>query len=158
MHRFIPKLLTLLVLFAPAAMMSEADARPARGGGGAARTSVNRGSYNRSANVNRNYNANRNVNRNVNYNRNVNVNVDRHYGGYGYGRGYGYGYGYGYHPVARAGAAVATAAVVGSVVASLPGSCYATNIGGVVYQRCGSAYYQPRYYGSSVSYVVVNPY
>jgi hypothetical protein len=160
MHRSLTKIVTLLVLAAPVAMVTEAAARPVRGG---TRTSV--GSYNRSAsvdrsaNVNRNYNANvsRNYNNNVNVHRDIDVDVDRHYGGYGYGHGYGYNY----HPAARAAAvgtaAVATAAVVGSVVSTLPPSCVATNVGGVVYQQCGSSWYMPRYYGSSVQYVVVNP-
>lgn len=66
-----------------------------------------------------------------------------------------------YHPVARAavvtGAAVATAAVVGSVVRTLPPQCTSVVVGGVAYQQCGSAWYQPRYAGSQVTYVVVNP-
>lgn len=66
-----------------------------------------------------------------------------------------------YHPVARAavvtGAAVATAAVVGSVVRTLPPHCSAVVVGGVTYQQCGNAWYQPRYAGSQVTYVVVNP-
>jgi hypothetical protein len=120
--------------------------RGARGGGaaragGGARTSVNHG-----ANVNRNAN----VNQNVNVNRNVHVDVDRGYGGYG-----------GYHPVARGVAvgatAAVTAAVVGSIVYSLPPSCTAVVTHGVTSQQCGSSWYQPRYYGSQVSYTVVNP-
>jgi hypothetical protein len=66
-----------------------------------------------------------------------------------------------YHPVARAavvtGAAVATAAVVGSAVRTLPPHCTPVVVGGVAYQQCGSAWYQPRYAGSQVTYVVVNP-
>ena len=66
-----------------------------------------------------------------------------------------------YHPVARAavvtGAAVATAVVVGSVVRSLPPSCTSVVVGNVAYQQCGHTWYQPRYAGSEVSYVVVNP-
>ena len=66
-----------------------------------------------------------------------------------------------YRPVARAavvtGAAVATAAVVGSVVNTLPPSCHSTVVGNVAYQQCGSSWYQPRYSGSDVTYVVVNP-
>jgi hypothetical protein len=151
-HRNVHTFLALLVIATPIAALSDAEARPVRGG---ARTSVGGGSYTRSANVNRNTNVSRNVNRNVNVHRDLDVDVDRHYGGWGYGAGYGS------HPVARAaavtGAAVATAAVVGSVVSSIPPSCVATHVGGVVYQRCGSTWYQPRYYGSSVSYVVVNP-
>lgn len=66
-----------------------------------------------------------------------------------------------YHPVARAavvtGAAVATAAAVGTVVRTLPPHCTSVVVNGVAYQQCGSAYYQPRYAGSQVTYVVVNP-
>jgi hypothetical protein len=66
-----------------------------------------------------------------------------------------------YRPVARAVVATAavatTAVVVGSVVRSLPPSCSSVVVGGVAYQQCGSAWYQPRYAGSTVNYVVVNP-
>jgi hypothetical protein len=64
-------------------------------------------------------------------------------------------------PVARAAvvttAAVATTAVVGAAVRTLPPSCSAVAVGGVAYQHCGNAWYQPRYAGSEVSYVVVTP-
>jgi hypothetical protein len=64
-------------------------------------------------------------------------------------------------PVARAvvatAAVVATVAVVGSVVNSLPPSCSTVMVGNVTYQQCGSSWYQPRYAGSQVTYVVVNP-
>lgn len=66
-----------------------------------------------------------------------------------------------YHPVARAavvtGAAVATAVAVGTVVRSIPPSCTSVVVGNVAYQQCGSTWYQPRYAGSQVTYVVVNP-
>jgi hypothetical protein len=66
-----------------------------------------------------------------------------------------------YRPVARAAvvtaAAVGTAVVVGSVVRSLPPSCSSVMVGNVAYQQCGNTWYQPRYAGSEVSYVVVNP-
>src|SRR4029079_10938195 len=64
-------------------------------------------------------------------------------------------------PVARAAvttdAVLGTAAVVGSVVASLPPSCVTTMIGNVAYQQCGSTWYRPQYAGSQVTYVFVNP-
>ena len=64
-----------------------------------------------------------------------------------------------YHPVARAavvtGAAVATAVAVGTVVHSIPPSCTKVIVGNVAYQQCGSTWYQPRYAGSQVTYVVV---
>ena len=151
----------LLLLFATNIMIGQ------RGGGhvarGNAQTSVNRGgnanaNVNRNANVNQNANINRNVNvndnRNVNVNRNVDVNVR---GGY-YGGGY-YGGGCCYHPVATAAAVtaatVATAAVVGSMVNTLPPSCSAVSVNGLTYQQCGSTWYQPQFVGSSTSYVVV---
>ena len=66
-----------------------------------------------------------------------------------------------YRPVARTAAVVGTAAVtaaaVGSAVRSLPPQCTAVTVGGATYQQCGSTWYQPRYAGSQVTYVVVNP-
>jgi hypothetical protein len=46
---------------------------------------------------------------------------------------------------------------VGSAVRTLPPHCTPVVVGGVAYQQCGSAWYQPRYAGSQVTYVVVNP-
>ena len=90
-----------------------------------------------------------NVN-NVNVDRNVNVNVEGHGGCCG-------GWDNDYHPVATAavvGAGIAvTSAVIGSMVQSVPPSCVPMNYGGMVYQQCGSTWYQPQ--GSQ--YVVVNP-
>jgi hypothetical protein len=131
------------------------------GSRGAARTSVNVSGGARGRSGNRAYVSH---NTNINSNRNVNVNVHRdvdvHHGGY-YGGGSYYGGGCCYHPVATAAAVTAatmvTAAVVGSIVNSLPPSCAAVVVNGLTYQECGSAWYQPRYAGSSVSYVVVNP-
>jgi len=98
----------------------------------------------RRANVNRNRNTNVNVNRNRNTNVNVNVNHNR--GRY-------------YHPVGTAlavGAAVAvTAAVVGSIVNTLPSGCTTIINGGIAYQQCGSVWYQPQYAGNNVTYVVI---
>jgi len=106
------------------------------------RTSVNN-------NRNTNVNSNRNTNVNVNSNRNVNVDIDmdndRHH----------------HHPVGTAvavtTAAVVTAAVVGSVVYTVPPSCVPVQIGNAIYQQCGTTWYQPQYVGSSVQYVVINP-
>lgn len=65
------------------------------------------------------------------------------------------------HPIARTaavvGTAAVTAAVVGSVVHSIPPSCSSTVVGNVAYQHCGSTWYRPQYMGSTVNYVVVNP-
>lgn len=130
-----------------------------RGSRGAARTSVSRSSsasVNRNVDVNRNVNANRNVdvnrnvgvNRNIDVDRDIDVDVDRRYGG---------GYGCCYHPVARTAAAVTTAAVIGSMVYSLPSSCQEISVNGLTYQQCGSTWYQPQFSGSSVTYIVVNP-
>lgn len=92
-----------------------------------------------------NVNANRNTN--VNANRNVNVNVDNHGGGWDNN----------YRPVATAvavtGAVAVTAAVVGSMVRSVPANCVPVNYGGLVYQQCGNTWYQPQ----GGQYVVINP-
>ena len=90
-----------------------------------------------------------NVN-NVNVDRNVNVNVNNNgcCGG---------GWDNDYHPIATAaavGTAVAvTSAVIGSMTRTVPAGCVPMNYGGVVYQQCGSTWYQPQ--GSQ--FVVVNP-
>ena len=110
------------------------------------------------ASRNTNVHANRNVN--VNSNRNVNVNVDRDvhvHGGY-YGGGCCYS---SYHPVATAAAvtatAMVTAAVVGSIVNTVPAGCSTVVVNGFAYQQCGSTWYQPQISGSSTTYIVVNP-
>ena len=64
----------------------------------------------------------------------------------------------GWHPVATVATVAVTAAVIGSVVNTLPPSgCYPVQIGPTLYQQCGSYWYQPQYYGTTVQYVVVNP-
>jgi hypothetical protein len=103
---------------------------------------------------------NNNVNVNVNKNTNVNQNVNVHGSGGYYGPPGGY-YGappryYGPSPVAVVAGAVATAVVVGAIVASLPPNCTDVIANGVVYHNCGGTYYQPQYSGSNVTYVVVN--
>ncbi|AQV93666.1 hypothetical protein BJN34_07140 [Cupriavidus necator] len=120
-----------------------------RGGGGAQVGNVRadaRTNNVRSTSVN-SVNANRNVN--INTNRNVSVNVDTHGGCCG-------GWDNDYHPVATAAAVTATvavtAAVVGSVVRSVPPSCVPVSYGGMVYQQCGSTWYQPQ----GTQYVVVH--
>lgn len=91
----------------------------------------------------------RNRNTNVNVNKNVNVDVDR--------RGCCGGWDDDYHPIATAAAVTATvavtSAVVGSIVRSVPANCVPVNYGGIIYQQCGSTWYQPQ--GSQ--YVVINP-
>jgi len=117
---------------------------------------------NRNANVNQNANVNRNVNvnqntnanRNVNVNQNTNVNVNRNVnvsGGY-----YGPSYHSGPSVAGVVAATVVTAAVVGTVVRSLPPSCTTVYANGFAYQNCGGTYYQPQYQGSNVTYIVVN--
>ena len=105
-----------------------------------------RTSVNKNTNVNRNTNVNVDKNVNVNTNRHVDVDVDVDRD---------------YHPVGTAlavGATVAvTSAVIGSVVNSVPPSCVPVQIGNVLYQQCGSTWYQPQYVGTSVQYVVIAP-
>ena len=132
-------------------------ARAAGGGGGGARAAgTSGGGARQSAQVNNSQADTRTNNvrstsvNNVNVDRDVNVNVEGHGGCCG-------GWDNDYHPVAAAaavGTAVAvTSAVVGSMVRSVPPSCVPVNYGGMVYQQCGSTWYQPQ--GSQ--YVVVNP-
>ncbi|CAG2159840.1 hypothetical protein [Cupriavidus numazuensis] len=82
---------------------------------------------------------------NVNVNRNVNVNVERH-GGWDDD----------YHPIATAAAVTATvavtSAVIGSIVRSVPPGCVPVNYAGLVYQQCGTTWYQSR----GPEFVVVN--
>jgi hypothetical protein len=125
---------------------------------GTARTKVTRsggGNVNRNTNVNRNVN----VNHNVNVHRDVDVNV-HHSGGY-YG-GYHGGCCYNdYHPVATAAAvtatAMVTAAVIGSIVNTVPAGCSSIVVNGIGYQQCGSTWYQPQFSGTQTTYIVVNP-
>ena len=132
---------------APQAAVS--GARATAGGGARQSAQVNNSRADARTNNVRSSSVN-NVN-NVNVDRNVNVECRRArrllYGGWDND----------YHPVAAAaavGAAVAvTSAIVGSMVRSVPPSCVPVNYGGMVYQQCGSTWYQPQ--GSQ--YVVVNP-
>ena len=146
--------LTVFVL-ASFAMEPVAEAFRGGGGGGGARGGAGGGGARQSAQVN-NTRADVRTNdvrstsvNNVNVDRNVNVHVD--------GGGCCGGWNNAYHPVARGvavGAAVAvTAAAVGSMVATVPAECAPVNYGGMVYQQCGTTWYQPQ--GSQ--YVVVNP-
>lgn len=107
--------------------------------------SVHRSSH---TSVHRSSRANVHRNTNVNVNRHVDVDVNRR-GRY-------------YHPVATGVAigatAAVTAAVIGSVVNTLPPSGCTTVIrNGIAYSQCGDVWYEPRYSGNSVNYVVVNP-
>jgi len=129
----------------------------AGGGGGGARASAGGGGRQidnsqrdtrtnnvRNTSVN-NVNASRNTN--VNSNRNVNVNVNNN------GGCCGGGWDNDYHPIAAAAVVTATAVAIGSMVRTVPAGCVPVNYGGMVYQQCGSTWYQPQ--GSQ--YVVINP-
>jgi hypothetical protein len=86
---------------------------------------------------------------NVNANKNVNVNVEGNSGCCGWDNDY--------HPVAAAavvGTTMAvTSAVIGSMVRTPPPGCVPVNYGGIVYQQCGTTWYQPQ----GTQYVVINP-
>lgn len=91
---------------------------------------------------------------NVNVNRNVNVNVEGNRGGCCHN-----GWDNDYHPVATAAAITATVAVtsaiVGSIVNAPPPGCVPVNYAGVIYQQCGTTWYQPQ----GAQYVVIgSPY
>jgi len=120
----------------------------AGGGGGGARQNVQ--VNNSRADVRTNNVRSTSVN-NVNVNKNVNVDVDRR-GGCCNG-----GWDNDYHPIATAAAVTATVAVtsaiVGSMVRTVPPGCVPVNYGGMIYQQCGSTWYQPQ--GSQ--FVVINP-
>jgi hypothetical protein len=49
-------------------------------------------------------------------------------------------------------AVVVTSAVVGSMVRTVPVGCVPVNYGGMIYQQCGSVWYQPQ----GTQYVVIN--
>jgi hypothetical protein len=87
---------------------------------------------------------------NVNANKNVNVNVEGNNSGC-------CGWDNDYHPVAAAavvGTTMAvTSAVIGSMVRTPPPGCVPVNYGGIVYQQCGTTWYQPQ----AGQYVVINP-
>ncbi|MFZ4285119.1 hypothetical protein [Variovorax sp. HJSM1_2] len=123
----------------------------AHAGGGGGRSVDARANNVRSSSVNNVNTSNRNTNRNTNINQNVNVNVN-HNGGC-----CGGGWDNDYHPIATAAAVTATvavtSAVIGSMVRTVPAGCVPVNYGGMVYQQCGTTWYQPQ--GSQ--YVVIAP-
>jgi hypothetical protein len=129
--------LTALVLVS-FSMAPAAEAARAGGGGG------NRQIDNSSRDVRTNNVRNTSVN-NVNVNKNVNVNAN--------GGCCNNGWDNDHHPVAAAAAVVGTAAIIGSMVRTVPANCVPINYGGMIYQQCGSTWYQPQ--GSQ--YMVVNP-
>jgi hypothetical protein len=111
-----------------------------------------RASGSKNVNVNKNTNVNRNTN--VNVNKHVDVDVDHHGGYYGGGCCYHSGVG---TAMAVTATAMVTAAVIGSMVNTLPTGCSTVIVNGFAYQQCGSTWYQPQMSGSSTTYVVINP-
>jgi len=131
-----------------------APAEAARDGGGARDGGTRAGGASAKQNAQVN-NSNRDVRtndvrsgsvNNVNVNKNVNVNVDSNQGGCCGGWDND-------HPVAKVAVATATVAAIGSLVRAPPPGCVPVNYGGIVYQQCGTTWYQPQ--GSQ--YVVVGP-
>jgi hypothetical protein len=145
--------LAALTLFVLGSFAMAPVAEAARGGGGGARSGGGGGGNSPAPQVN-NSKADARSNdvrstsvNNVNVNKNVNVNVEG--GGGCCNNGWDND-----HPVARAAVVVgATAAIVGSMVNTVPAGCAPVNYGGIVYQQCGGTWYQPQ--GSQ--FVVVNP-
>jgi hypothetical protein len=107
--------------------------RAGRGGGGG--RSVGNTRHNGNQSVNRN--VNRNVNKNVN--RNIDVDVNHRHNN-------------------NLGAAVVTGLAIGAVVNSISNSssCATHVYSEISYQYCDGVWYQPRYSGSNVTYIVVN--
>ena len=135
----------LTILVAASVAVPPAAAAP-RGGGGGGAKQVNNGNRDARANNVRSTSVN---NVNVNKNVNVNVNVDNRHGGWDND----------YHPVATAVAVTAavavTSAVIGSMVRTVPAGCVPVNYGGMIYQQCGTVWYQPQ---GSQYVVIVAPY
>jgi hypothetical protein len=126
----------------------------AGGGGGRQTAQANNSKADARTNNVRNTSVNNVNNNNVNVNnvnKNVNVNVNSN------GGCCNNGWDNDYHPVATAAAVTAavavTSAVVGSLTRTVPAGCVPINYGGMVYQQCGTTWYQPQ--GSQ--FVVVNP-
>ena len=140
----IAQIISLAIVLATTAATLPANAKEVRSSG--------RGNVNSNHNSNQNKNVNKNTNVNVNQNKNVNIDVDVDHHGHGGGCCY-----HEFHPVAAVATAVITAAVIGSMVNTLPPSCTMVMVNGFAYQQCGSTWYQPQIAGSSTTYIVVNP-
>jgi len=130
----------------PAGGAAASDRMANRGGDRANTGNINSGNRVNTGDINRG-----NINTGNTYNRNVNVDVnDRRYD-----------YDDHYHPVARGvavgAAAAVTAAAIGSTMYSLPPACSPYAYGGYSYYSCGGTYYETRYEGDTVVYVVVEP-
>ncbi|MCJ2178377.1 hypothetical protein [Novosphingobium album (ex Hu et al. 2023)] len=98
-----------------------------------------------------------NANVNVNHNVNVNYNDRGHHGGHYNHHDHWDDWDDHWHPARTAATVAVTAAVVGSIVRSVPPNCSTVAVNGISYSQCGNTWYQPQYSGSSVQYVVVNP-
>ena len=148
-----PLILLILASFAMAPV-AEAAGRGGHGGAGA-RAGDGGGKHNVQASNSRADVRTNNVRstsvNNVNVNKNVNVNVDNR------GGCCNNGWDNDYHPIATAAAVTATvavtSAVVGSMVRTVPAGCVPVNYGGMIYQQCGSTWYQPQ----GPQFIVVNP-
>jgi hypothetical protein len=143
--RFVAPLTFLIVAsFA----VAPATAAPRDGGGG--NRQLNNGKSDVRVNNVRSTSVNNVSNRNVNVNANRNVNVNVNNNG---------GWDNDYHPVATAVAVTAavavTSAVIGSMVRTVPAGCVPVNYRGMIYQQCGSTWYQPQ---GSQYVVIVAPY
>ena len=92
-----------------------------------------------------------NRNRDINIDRDIDVDVDHHGGWYDDHDHW--------HPVATGlavGAAAAVgAAVIGSIVNSVPADCDTLVVNGTSYRHCNGTWYEPRYSGGDVTYIVV---
>jgi len=155
--------LALVGLAAFAVAFSAEAARGGGGGGGggggnrAASAGQQRTAQASNANADKRTNDVRNTsvnnvnvnNNNVNVNRNVNVNVQD---GGCCNNGWDND-----NPIAKAAAVTATvavtSAVIGSMVRTVPPSCVPVSYGGMVYQQCGTTWYQAQ----GPQYIVVNP-
>lgn len=118
-------------------------ASPARNSGGAQRN-VDRGrDVNRSRTVDRD--VNRHVDRDIDVHRDIDIDVDNGWDGHPIAAGVAFGT-----------AAAVTAAAIGSVYYALPPACAPRPYSSITYYYCGNVWYEPRYSGTSITYVVVN--
>jgi len=140
----------LTFLMAASFAVAPATAAPRDGGGG--NRQLNNGNSDVRVNNVRSTSVNNVSNRNVNVNANKNVNVNVNVNNNG-------GWDNDYHPVATAVAVTAavavTSAVIGSMVRTVPAGCVPVNYRGMIYQQCGSTWYQPQ---GSQYVVIVAPY
>jgi hypothetical protein len=138
----------LTFLIAASFAVAPATAAPRDGGGG--NRQLNNGKSDVRVNNVRSTSVNNVSNKNVNVNANRNVNVNVNNNG---------GWDNDYHPVATAVAVTAavavTSAVIGSMVRTVPAGCVPVNYRGMIYQQCGSTWYQPQ---GSQYVVIVAPY